>query len=57
MKPCPYKIVVLLDISKNKIIGSGTLLIEKKFIRSLGTVLFYGIIRFIYRLAILKTLL
>ena len=33
-----YKIVVLVDTKLNKIIGSGSLIIEKKFVRDTGIV-------------------
>lgn len=33
-----YKIVVIIDKKKDRIVGSGTILMEKKFIRQLGTV-------------------
>ena len=32
-----YKIVVIYDIGKKRIVGSGSLILEKKFIRQLGT--------------------
>ena len=33
-----YKIIVLIDNQTNKIIGSGSLILEKKFIRDAGIV-------------------
>lgn len=33
-----YKIIVIFDKKKNKVIGSGSLIIELKFIRQLGKV-------------------
>lgn len=35
-----HKIVVIEDKSTNKVIGTGTIFMEKKFIRQCGTVLF-----------------
>ena len=32
-----YKILVIFDKAKGRVIGSGSLIIEKKFIRQLGT--------------------
>ena len=32
-----YKIIVIFDVSKKLVIGSGSLVIEKKFVRQLGT--------------------
>ena len=32
-----YKIVVIYDVSKQRIVGSGSLVLEQKFIRQLGT--------------------
>ena len=33
-----YKTVVIIDIKSNTIIGAGSVVIEKKFIRNQGTV-------------------
>ena len=33
-----YRIVVLVDLAKNKVVGNGTLLLERKFIRNCGIV-------------------
>lgn len=33
-----YKVVVIVDRIKDRIVGSGTILMEKKFIRQTGTV-------------------
>ena len=33
-----YKIIVIVDTKLNKIIGSGSLIIEKKFVRDTGIV-------------------
>jgi len=33
-----YKVVVIVDKIKDRIVGSGTILMEKKFIRQTGTV-------------------
>ena len=32
-----YKIVVIFDVEKQRVVGSGSLVLEKKFIRQLGT--------------------
>jgi len=32
-----YKIVVVFDVAKQRVVGSGSLVLEKKFIRQLGT--------------------
>ena len=37
MFPDIYKIIVIHDLKLNKVIGCGSLICEKKFIRSLGT--------------------
>jgi hypothetical protein len=33
-----YKIVVIVDKIKDRIVGAGTIMMEKKFIRQTGTV-------------------
>ena len=33
-----YRIVVLVDLAKNRVVGNGTLLLERKFIRNCGIV-------------------
>jgi glucosamine-phosphate N-acetyltransferase len=32
-----YKIIVIVDVAKQRVIASGSLIIERKFIRQLGT--------------------
>ena len=50
-----YKIVVLVDNSTGMIVGSGTLFLEKKFLRNTGIVSNLSLFIFVCRLAILKT--
>ena len=37
IKQDTYKIIVIVDVAKQRVIASGSLIIEKKFIRQLGT--------------------